>query len=268
MRGEARRHGVVGLSSTRRDHAGALLHPVSRYVDFLKQLKDPQLVHVVTCAGPDTAGEATISRDEEDRPFVENSCAFGEMQGAQPSFRLQSLAEVFTPRDFYDTDDGHSICRGCSAVRTTAYRILEESTNTCLPGVPKGCSNVGIEWGESGLPACEANEKCVPSCWVVDVFHRSTPEESRRPVPPCVEIMPDGTRQVGNTDRTVAYAEGHPELRDENLPVEACWYLRLNKRCSKSNRAAITIARREDPPTVTFSEVECIEAEEDELECN
>jgi hypothetical protein len=105
----------------------------------------------------------------------------------------------------------------------------------------------------------------------MDVFGRGTDDEVRYDVPPCLEILTNGTWEKGNTDRSLAYAKGHPEVRrgeDPDLPVAACWHINYQPGCPQSNGAEILIARRNAPPRRSFAEVRCVQLTPKEQLCN
>ena len=73
-------------------------------------------------------------------------------------------------------------------------------------------------------------------------------------VPPCLEVCNDGLC-TGNIDRSQSYANGHPNERDANLPVDACWHINYQEMCPGSNFSEIIISRKSDPPPRSFSGV-------------
>jgi len=148
----------------------------------------------------------------------------------------------------------------CSATYTDALqgigaRIKGLLDFQCLPSPLKGCSDVGAEFGVP-KDSCDQNDVCLPTCIVTDTFQRGLPEETQSDVPPCLEVCADGPCP-GNTDRSLAYQNGHPSERDPNLPVSACWHINYQENCPGSNFSEILIARRSDPPPRSFTDVAC-----------
>ena len=79
-----------------RSDAGALLHPVQRYVDFLTALKDPGRIAVTVIGGPVTDYTVTVGPSEYDGPELQPSCE-SQSGSAYPAVRLQSFAAHFNP---------------------------------------------------------------------------------------------------------------------------------------------------------------------------
>ncbi|MFH2007117.1 MAG: hypothetical protein ABI333_11070, partial [bacterium] len=78
-----------------REDPDALLHPISRYVQFLEGLKDPGMLAVAAIAGPVEDQSVTVGSDAEGRPEVQDSC--DDMAGrAKPGIRLRAFVEAFT----------------------------------------------------------------------------------------------------------------------------------------------------------------------------
>lgn len=262
-----------------RDDNGAMLHPTARYESFLTQLKDPQMLVMAAIAGPVTrtangAGfEATVGLTDEGNPDLQPSCGGTQPgdDGAVPGIRIYSMLEAFNTEEQLAQWAYTSICSADFSPALTGIgdRIGGLLGYQCLPTPLKGCSDPGVEFGMPQAPrSCEINSQCRAQCSVKDIFGRGKPEEVRYEVPPCVEILDSGTREQGNTDRSLAYAAGHPNLRDPNLPVAACWHINYQPGCPESNGAEILIARREDPPQRSFSEVSCVQLAPKEQLCN
>ncbi len=259
-----------------RDDAGALLHPINRYIDFLQALKDPQMLVVAAIAGPVTPSpsggglNAVVGMGDDSKPELQYSCTTA-IDGAVPTIRIYNLVSAFTDEEAMASWAYSSIC---SADYTTALagignKIRDILEFQCLPSPLKGCADVGVEFGSPRAPnQCAINSQCLAECEVSDVFNRGLPDEAQYEVPPCLEIAPDGSRMPGNIDRTLAYANGHPLERDSSLPVAACWHINYQENCPDSNYAEIIISRTTDPPPRSFSNVACKQISRDEQLCN
>lgn len=249
-----------------RDDQGALLYPISRYVDLLQSLKDPQMLVVAAIAGPTNGGTATVGLNELQQPTLQFSCTTAE-DGAVPAFRTKSLISAFNDEE----DMAWAYTSICSPTFTDALkgigsRIKDVLEFQCLPSPLKGCSDVGAEFG-SPADTCTDNDVCQATCQVTDVFQRGTDQETQSDVPPCLEVCNDGPCP-GNVDRQQAYQAGHPQERDPNLPVSACWHINYQEMCEGSNYSEILISRQSDPPPRSFSEVACVQIAQHEQLCN
>jgi len=91
-----------------------LLHPVSRYVDFLCGLRDPGrlvlggMLGAVTPSASSPGMDVTVVRDAYDHPKLRYTCTT-VMDGATPPLRLHRLISAFTP-DALIEDAVGSIC--------------------------------------------------------------------------------------------------------------------------------------------------------------
>ena len=250
-----------------RDDADALLHPISRYVQHLREIKDPQQTFVAALAGPFGDGRVIVERDVEDRPKVQISCEhhWAENTGGQPGVRLKSFVDSFNSDDEMP-EAFLSICEHSleDTLSSFGVNVVEKiAASQCLPQPLWGCEDVGARFG---FPADEetCNDECLPDCLVTDVFERGTVNELRSNVPPCLWIMPNGTVDSDNSTPSRAYRSGTPEIRDADLPVTACWYVSYQPDCSDSNSAQLLVSRRSDPPSRSFAEVICREFSPDE----
>jgi hypothetical protein len=247
-----------------RDDPGALLHPISRYVQLLGELKDRKVLTIAALAGPVDNQTVTVFLNDYIMPEVQRSCYGNSMwEGAKPGIRLKAFVEAFNEEE--DMVRAYqSICAWCDeglAFSEIGRKMLDDITRaTCLPAPLKGCADVGVEFGapQAGN-TCDVNSRCLPQCHVTDVFERGTANEQQFEVPGCLEVMPDGALSEGNTDRTLAYASGQPNERDASLPVPACWYINFQERCLQSNYAQMIISRQSDPPPRSFAEVSCVQ---------
>jgi len=250
-----------------RDDAGALLYPISRYVEFLRQLKDPQMLVVAAISGPINGGTATVGLNDLQQPELQFSCTTAE-DGAVPAFRTHALISAFNTEEDM-TWAYTSICSPtfADALEGIGSRIKDILEFQCLPTPLKGCSDVGAEFTVGPRDQCQKNDVCLPSCWVTDIFQRGTTEETQADVVPCLEVCNDGPCP-GNTDRNQAYQLGHPQERDPNLPVSACWHINYEENCPGSNYSEIIISRKSDPPPRSFTEVACEQIPQHEQLCN
>jgi hypothetical protein len=78
-----------------RDDAGALLHPIRRYVDLLGSLRDPGRIVVAAIAGPPDGNSVTVGLDEYEQPDLEPSC-IAASGAAIPGIRLSAFVNRVT----------------------------------------------------------------------------------------------------------------------------------------------------------------------------
>ncbi len=258
-----------------REDAAALLHPVSSYLQFLQDLKDPQEMVVAAMAGPvqlSLTGEGhnmVVDLDDAGNPELQYSCTVAD-GGAVPSIRIFNVIAAFNTEEDLATWAYSSVCSMdftpvLAGIGNTIKRRLDYQ---CLPAPPRGCADVGVEFGTPrAAVTCAVNERCLPTCSVGEVRYRSTADEYDVWLPPCLEVCAEGYCE-GNTDRSLAYAGGHPLERDPGLPVEACWHMAYNENCPESNYASLRAARRADPPPRTFLLYGCMQISRDEQLCN
>jgi hypothetical protein len=245
-----------------RDDPDALLYPISRYADFLRELKDPQMLTLAATAGPVEGGTVTVRRDSLDRPTVFSN-------GSAPGIRIRSLLQAF--HDEFDLAWAYqSVEMACwgffsDVADSVARRLLE---NDCLPKPLAGCPDPGVEQGtpQAAVP-CGTNSRCLARCEVTDVRRRGTAEETRVELPACLSVQPDGTVDQRNYFKELAYQGGYPAERDGELPVDACWSIIYDLICNASRGAALRVSRRVDPPPRTFVEVTCDALSDVETEC-
>jgi hypothetical protein len=249
-----------------REDEQALLHPVSRYITFLSSLKDPLMLVVSAIAGPTMNGEVMVGWDEFDWLEVKVSCQGDWGTEGVPGLRLRALVEAFNPAEDMDWAFS-SVCAPTyvTALEGIGQRIHQSLVAQCLPSPLQGCADPGAEHGIPG-DAYAGNDQCLASCQVTDIFWRGTMQETRAEVPPCLQVCPSGPCP-GNTDRTLAYAAGHPGARDPDLPVSACWHVGYSEICERANHAELVISRREAPPPRSFASTSCTLILQHELRC-
>jgi hypothetical protein len=221
---------------------------------------------VAAIAGPVNNDSVTVGLDEYSRPEVQFSCST-ERGGAVPGIRLKALIEAFNEEE----DMAWAYTSICSASYNTALegvgnKIKDIMEFQCLPTPLEGCADPGAEFG-APMDSQTCNDVCLAQCNVEDTYERGTANETKVTVPPCLEVCPSGPC-AGNTDRTAAYAQGHPPERDANLPVSACWHINYQEMCPGSNYAEIIISRQSDPPPRSFAAVGCSNIPQSEQLCN
>ena len=271
-----RTHVGIRQNCVPRDDAAALLHPISRYVQFMQALKDPMMLLVSAIAGPVTPSawggghNVEVGLNGQDHPEPLYSCIAGS-RNATPGIRIHSFVSAFNDEQDLDSWAYSSICSPdhTPIMSGIGDRITDVLERRCLPAPLKGCADVGVEFGSPrAAQSCAINAQCLAECSVTDVYYRGLPTESDHTVPPCLEVMPDGWVLANNTDRGRAYANGHPNERDANLPVAVCWHINYRESCTVSNYAELVISRRIDPPPRTYTNVDCQELPRDEQLCN
>ena len=268
----SRTHQGLRQNCQPREDAAALLHPTSRYIQFLQNLKDPQMLVVAAIAGPVNNDSVTVGLDEYSQPEIQYSCTSGQNAGAVPGIRIKSVIEAFNSEEEMSWAYT-SICNSSytDALEGIGNKIKDILEFQCLPSPLKGCSDVGAEFTVGGQDDCLDNDVCQAQCSVQDIFQRGTDQETKSAVPPCLEVCNDGLCP-GNTDRSVAYMSGHPDERDANLPlppeVHGCWHINYQEMCPGSNYSEIIISRKADPPPRSFSEVACVQISQTEQLCN
>jgi hypothetical protein len=249
-----------------REDPESLLHPVSRYVDFLGGLRDPLLLSVAAIAGPVNDGAASVSQDASGWPQLDPTCTAASGT-ATPAFRLAALARAFNTPDAL----AWAFTSICSATYVSALDGLGEDLRrmsaTACTGYPlAGCADPAAAHGEPG-DGNVCNDACLPQCEVREVEQRDTPGEATWWVPPCLEVCPDGYC-AGNTDPALAHAGGFPAELDPELPVDRCWSVTLDPQCVDSRQAAIRLSRRVAPPPRSFVVFSCYTISPTESLCN
>jgi hypothetical protein len=111
-----------------RSDAGALLHPIQRYVDFLTALKDPGQIAVTVIAGPVPDHAVEVGRSDLELPELQPICQT-ETAMAYPAVRLQAFAAHFNPPSGM-TDSFISACDTsfANALQTTGFTLRKRLT--------------------------------------------------------------------------------------------------------------------------------------------
>jgi hypothetical protein len=274
----SRTHQGTRVDCKPRDDGAALLHPLSTYIKFLQDLKDPQMLVVAAIAGPVTPTtdglQMVVGLDDQSQPKLQYSCITAlDGGGAVPGIRIYNLITAFNEGEDMGTWAYSSICSAdyTPAMAGLGNKIKDILEFQCLPAPLKGCADVGVEFGTPRAAlTCAINERCLADCIVTDVFERGLDNEQRYTVPPCLWVDETGSTIIeGNTDQTQAIALGHPTERGA-LPgaITACWHINYQPNCPGSNYAEIIIARNVDPPPRSFTEVACRLITRDEQICN
>ncbi|MFH2005700.1 MAG: hypothetical protein ABI333_03825 [bacterium] len=117
---------------------GALLHPISRYLDFLCGLRAPGRLLVAGVTGPVTPSadgvgvDVTVYVDEYDHPALEFACTTA-MSGALPAIRLHSFFSAFNTDENLD----EALTSACSndlgpSLLSLGRRIAQRTTDATL----------------------------------------------------------------------------------------------------------------------------------------
>jgi len=270
-----RMHVGVRHECAPREDAGTYLHLVDRYRDFFVDLKAPHLLVLGAIAGPVTPSpegvghDAVVARDASNQPELVWSCNT-PVDGAVPGIRLYNLLAEFYEEESLATWAYSSVCSAdyTPIMTGVAERLRRVTGPQCLPLPLKGCADPGVDFGiPRAAQICSVNAQCLARCEVTDVQYHGLPEDQELAVPPCMEILPDGFRLEGNTDRWLAYAIGYPAERDPLLPVAACWYISYHESCPQSNYGEIVVSRPLEPPPRTEIHVRCQQIPVDEYQC-
>lgn len=251
-----------------RDDPDGLLTRVGDYIDFLRNLVEPQRLMVSGVMGPfDTEDTLLVELGTDGFPRLAPSCTFDASNAeATPGVRLHALLSEFNgEQDLAQW----AMTPVCSADYTPSLAGAGSHINThyspvCFELPMQGCSDPGAAVGQPGDDQT-CNDACQPRCVVTDIQRRGVPEETREPLPHCLEVCLDGLCP-GNTDPTLAYAHGQPLKRDYRLPVEACWYAEYESWCPHGG--TIIVARQADPPPRSFLDVCCSLIPERETRCD
>jgi hypothetical protein len=223
------------------DDPRSMLYPVSKYVNYLTQVKDSEMIIAGAIAGP-FEGNLTVGVDENHNPKLSFVC--GE---AVSGVRIKEFVNAFTP----DPEDMlWAYTSVCSNDYTPALQGLGEKIKSlvevqCITTPLNGCPDPAFANGFekiTNLPDAEA-AVCVPACAVMDV-------------------LPSGVNDVIE-QCSPDYLDGHPPKRDPGMPVDKCYHVRYNEKCdigddhAPSRGAEIIIARKTNPEPGTRSKITC-----------
>ncbi len=231
-----------------------LLYPVARYIDYLQGMRHPAQLTVAALTGPIIGDGADVTTDASGLPILESSCD-PTFQHATPAFRLRTWSDHFNDieSDFWPFSP---ICGELgAALQGVGENVAAALAHRCPAAPLTGCSDPGAAAGE-GWDDETCNDDCAPQCWVVEATDHGLPQESRTWLPHCRRVCAEGLC-LDNTDPAEAYAGGHPDLRDPDLPVDACWHVVSDPLCTDARGANVAIARRADPPLRTFAYIDC-----------
>ncbi len=244
-----------------------LLARVETYIAYLQTIIDPQLLMVSAVLGPfDEPDTLMVQLDSQGQAQLAPSCSVDATMSATPGVRLHNFLAAFNGEMDLDQWAKTSICHAdyTPALAGLGHRISVTLLPTCFELPLRGCSDPAEA---EGLPGDgePCNDACVPRCFVTEVQQRGLPEETQTNLPHCLEVCVDGPCP-GNTDPTLAYADGRPVERDYRLPVEACWTMRDSTLCQYGSTPVV--ARRADPPPRSFVSFCCELAPEVEQVCD
>ena len=218
------------------DDGADLLGTVSGYVRFMSELMDPERFLPAAIAGP-TDGTLSVTLDGSGNPRLQQSC--GSMEdAADPAVRLQAFVQAFHEWPIREQWPFFSICSpdyGPSLAALAlelffrAARVQEH--RQCAPQALYGCPDPSFAAGgpkTSTVPDPVA-AVCAPDCEVIIPDELSMPV----PVPPC----------------DPAYAGGHPEPVDPDLPVEICYHVVHDPLCLEASEHSLAVATGNAVPT-------------------
>ncbi len=190
-----------------------LLHPVSRYVEQLSLLKNPQRVIAAAVAGP-SDGTLMVSLDYGSQyPSLEPSCVAEDIT-AQPAVRLQEFVDAF--HDQTPSWARTSLCQGdyTPSLEGLGHKLAAVVGTRCLASVPAGCMDPAAAFGHAPLTDLprDVATLCAPDC--------------------TVELIDDGGVRTALSPCPPDRFDGHPPVVDPQLPVEACWHVTYNAACA------------------------------------
>ncbi|MBU1221652.1 hypothetical protein KKF97_17760 [Myxococcota bacterium] len=234
------------------------LWPVSTYINFLTTIKPLDHTVVGALAGPDN-GILRVSLDENSWPYLQNVCSPPDSSiYAVSGIRLSEFVNYFNSNG--TNWAFNSICDNdyTPALQRFGFEIKNKMIEGCPDFPLEGCPDPPAAFGMQGITSLsqELSESCNPVCNVKI-------------------IEPDGqSRSIGQCPED--YKDGHPDKRDPNLPVEACWHVVWAPECSNeiinygpSRGAAIRVSIRSTPPLLgSIIEASCLGFQNTETICN
>ncbi len=245
----------TGCHSRVKDDPHAMLYPINRYVNFLRQIKDSEMIVAGAIAGP-IPTQIGVKLDERSYPKLEYSC--GE---AVPAIRINEFVAAFTP-NLEDMNWAYtSVCNldYSPALVGLGEKIKNLVEVQCITTPLNGCPDPAAASGSTPITALPADqaEICTPACTVTEVTAANTTDPVEQ-CPPCKED--DGS--------PCEWGKINP-----GLPVSKCFYVRFNAKCAMgydpdgqtsqqfsygpSRGAEIIISRRESAEPGTNALIAC-----------
>lgn len=240
------------------DDLNNLLQPVSTYINFLSSIKPQEQTIVGALAGPVNNGNLRVSFDEISWPYLQNGCSPPDNSiYAVSGIRLSEFVNYY---NINETNAGfNSICDNDYTPALERFGVILK--NKMMDGCPdfplEGCPDPPAAFGMQGITSLspELSEVCNPTCDVKII----EPDGQSRSIGPCPED----------------YKDGHPDSKDPNLPVEACWHVVWAPECSNeiinygpSRGAAIRVSTRRNPNPGTRFQASCLGFQNSETICN
>ncbi|MBU1508855.1 hypothetical protein KKD52_00730 [Myxococcota bacterium] len=205
----------------------SLLFPISSYANLIHQLMDEERFIAVAIAGP-YGDTLEVTCDTQMNAKLMNICDYAR-EGANPAVRLQAFVQQFHTWPVNLQWPFRSICETTYAPALTGMvheffsrTARRQPHRTCVRQALYGCPDPSFANGgekTSTLPD-ELAAVCVPECEV------QLEDEWHTPVPPC----------------DPAYADGHPDPIDPELPVEACFHVVHDPLCHEASAASLAVA--------------------------
>jgi hypothetical protein len=173
-----------------REDAGSLLHPVSRYVDRLLELRNRRSLVVAAIAGPVTPSFSGIGHnivvglDDQSNPDLQFSCiSSGNTSdftaGAIPAIRIHNVVAAFNTESDLATWAYTPVCSGdySAPLQGIGSRIVQMLEFQCLPRPVSGCADPGVDFGSPQMAQqCAVNSQPnagSPTCWPTGCPSRS-----------------------------------------------------------------------------------------------
>jgi hypothetical protein len=223
------------------DDPDAMLHPISKYINLLAEIKGSSNVITTAIAGP-YDGTLLVGKDENSNPKLGFSC--GE---SHPAVRIKEFISAFTPAS---DDMEWAYLSNCSNDYSPLLIGLGEKIRSvlaisCITAPIVGCPDPSFFSGYdkiTNLPDMQA-EVCIPECSIVEKTSEGVEEQ--------IEQCPS------------SYLNGHPLEIDPQLPLEKCFHIKFNERCAQydnhgpSRGATIEISRQQTPQLGTKVTATC-----------
>jgi hypothetical protein len=224
------------------DDLETMLFPVSKYINYLMQIRYKEKTLSTAIAGP-YDNELTVGINENYDPKLGFICG-----DAVPGVRIKEFVSAFNP----DPDDMlwayTSICSNDykPMLMGLGNRLVSLMDGPCLIAPLLGCPDPAFANGvekTTNLTDAEA-ELCIPQCSIV--------ERSPGGIAFTLEQCP------------FEYQGGHPPAVDPNLPIGKCFHIPFDEKCinynnnqSPSRGAIIAISRQHPPEPGTTTTATC-----------